>query len=440
MASHVEMLYSYSIFVEAAPYRMRFNELMKRADKLRALCQQGELHVAGFTNIVGDCWYAFYQQSGTFVASFPNATHAELLQALLATEEYKRWHRMTQQDELLSILTAMHLAEQLLKYLEPTMFDRFASGQPPTAEQKLQAVTRTHCAAWLLNSSEEARQTKSAIQMVGQLNDNNIEEMPITEQFSLASALQSNPTLMKIADMTGKLKKIVMKKQKQKHEDTMARQHIALGQEMSRLLPLELANYIMPHSKADFLRRLSEHQTFVFDKRGKDSRGRGPIIICMDESSSMTSIKVESKAFCLALLYIAKKQRRDLAIIPFASDIGAVQLFVKGQCDTAQLVAYSEAFLGGGTNYEKPLQAALDILTTSQFKQADIIFVTDGSSFLSTRFIEEFQTLKKQKQFECTTVVLKNHYHAVDLRIVERFSTRVMEVDHLFDASDVFAI
>ena len=151
---------------------------------------------------------------------------------------------------------------------------------------------------------------------------------------------------------------------------TMERKNVTYGQEIARLLPMELASFVLPNAKLDFLKRYSEQQTLIFDMKGKDRRGRGPIIICMDESSSMTSIKAESKAFCLALLMIARKQKRDFAIVPFASEVGEVVIFAKGRSTAEDIMNFSTHFLGGGTNYEKPLRASLDILTKSEFNKA----------------------------------------------------------------------
>ena len=433
--SNGEILYNDSVFVHATPYRLRFIELTRRAHNIQCICIEGERFIPGFTNLVGDIWYAFYKNDLQLKEVLQHPEHEHFLRTMMETEEYKRWHLLTLDDELLAILTTISLTEQLLRWLKTTQSLSFTSKQG--AKEEMRAITSSACAALLLRSTEEAKKCKASIQTMESLNG---QQVPLTDQFLLADALKGNPLLMKVAEMTGKFKKIAFKKQKQKERETMARQNITLGQEIGRLLPLELANYVMPHSKLDFLRKLAEHQTLVFDTRGKDVRGRGPIIVCMDESSSMTSIKVESKAFCLALLHIARKQRRDLAVIPFASDVGEIQIFQKGACDVKHLIDFSNAFLGGGTNYEKPLTAALDVLKMSKFNKADLIFVTDGSSFLSTNFIDQFNETKRQKQFECTTIVLNNQFHAVDLQIVRRFSTKVIEVDELFEASEVFSL
>src|SRR5690606_10846134 len=125
---------------------------------------------------------------------------------------------------------------------------------------------------------------------------------------------------------------------------------------------------------------------------------------------------------------------------PFATNVGEIKFFRKGQAKTQDLIQFSESFIGGGTNYELPLREALKLLKKSEFKKADLLFVTDGSSFLPSRFIEEFAQSKKQKQFECTSIVLTNLFNTVDLNVVDRFSDRVIEVNELFEAEDAFVL
>ena len=151
----------------------------------------------------------------------------------------------------------------------------------------------------------------------------------------------------------------------------------------------------------------------------------------MDESSSMYVMKAESKAFCLAFLLIAQKQKRDLVIIPFSSEIGEVQYFEKGLANTDQIISFSQQFLGGSTNFEKPLKQALRILLESKFQAADVLFITDGASFLTQSFIEDFNEAKKQQKFECISIILNNNSDMVDLTIVKKFSNKVIEVDYL---------
>jgi hypothetical protein len=66
--------------------------------------------------------------------------------------------------------------------------------------------------------------------------------------------------------------------------------------------------------------------------------------------------------------------------------------------------------------------------------------VTDGSSFLSSQFIEEFNQCKQKRKFECVAIVLTNLVNTIDLKVVNKFSDRVVEVNDLFEAEDVFLL
>lgn len=441
MEENIAVLFSRSIFTVSVDQRSRFNELVKLSKLLRGTCIEGESLLPGMTNCIGDIWLAFYalhpelQQQAVEIDAF----QYDFITKMIATDEYLRWHQMTRGDELLSVLTTLAIYEQLKKQLtEQTRSSSSSRGE--SAEQRKKQLQAVNMQQLIRESSSMVKKEKQTIVAIGTADGKKLQKVPLVDQLQLADQLQHNESLKKIAEMAGRFKKIAHKKQKSKQRQTLARQNVTVGQEVSRLVPIELANFITPSSKLDFLRRYAEQQTFVFDTKGKDTRGRGPIIICMDESSSMTSIKEQSKAFCLALLMIARRQKRDLAIIPFASAVGDVQLFKKGQATMQDILLFSEGFLGGGTNYEKALRESLTILAKSEFKQADLIFVTDGSSFLSSSFVEEFNTIKKARSFACTAVILTNLFNAVDLKVVERFSDKILEVNELFEAEEAFAM
>lgn len=487
--------YEETVFIETTRQFERFNELVQLAKILREVCQDGERILDGYTNIIGDIWYAFYAPDPQLDhrQKERHPTQYKLLSKLLQTEDFARWHALTASDDLLAVLTAVSVGERMKELLSyntdvqeaqlkkqramrseerasvrlshmnnqtvtdgqeekrATLQWEFVQKQLSYARQDkaqaekviqdaLENMTSKQLQHILDHTKQEAKKAKQALFEIGTIDGKKSEHLPMSEQFQLVEHIQKHDTLKKIAEMTGRFKRIAKKRMKKKQDMTMERKDVTLGQEVARLLPSEVANFIMPDSKLDFLRRYAEQQAFVFDTKGKNRKGRGPIIICMDESSSMTSIMEESKAFCLALLMIARRQKRDFAIIPFASDIGEILIFPKGRSTSKDIITFSNQFLGGGTNYEKPLRASLEILGKSDFNEADILFVTDGSSFLSSRFIEDFNIAKKKRKFECTSIVLTNLINTVDIELVNSFSDKVIEVNELFEAEEVFTL
>jgi uncharacterized protein with von Willebrand factor type A (vWA) domain len=53
------------------------------------------------------------------------------------------------------------------------------------------------------------------------------------------------------------------------------------------------------------------------------------------------------------------------------------------------MVNFSQTFLGGGTNFALPLDRALKVINESRFKQADVVFVTDGEDRVKTSFLKD---------------------------------------------------
>ena len=472
-------IYNVSVLNVCVEDLERFNELKKSANQLAVLCEGGEKLVKGFINILGDIWFAFYSVNVQFKNENNNPYQAQFIVHLLALEEYKRWHLFTQSDELLSVLTTITIGEQLLCYMKNDEQIKKASFNRNWAERKKQiaqdkveelkmillekledkakfqlninkkiieiATAEAESAnefglqkivkfkehlSHSLQASSQVETLQQAVVSLSSLHTRKTHCLPLKEQLKLAEVITNNKLIYDIAIMLGRYKQIVKKKMKTVEQHTVERKNITVGNELSRLLPSELASYILPVSRLDFLRRYAESHMVTFDVKGKNRWGRGPIIICMDESSSMHAMKAESKAFCLAFLQIAQKQKRDLAIIPFSSDIGEVQYFQKGLTNNDQVISFSQQFLGGSTNFEKPLRQTLGILSERKFQAADVLFISDGASDLPHSFIEEFNEAKKHRKFECISIILKNNNLGY-LTIIKKFSNKVIEVDYL---------
>ena len=78
-----------------------------------------------------------------------------------------------------------------------------------------------------------------------------------------------------------------------------------------------------------------------------------------------------------------------------------MDLFLPGQYTVKDKMAAAEVFLGGGTNFERPLQEAIRLMEMQNFENADIIFLTDGQCTLSEAFTSQ---LKAQQGTHHSTV------------------------------------
>jgi uncharacterized protein with von Willebrand factor type A (vWA) domain len=285
------------------------------------------------------------------------------------------------------------------------------------------------------SASKETQQSKDDLQNLlsggtgASGGEGEMKKIPLREQISLAETLRNNKQMKEIAEWAGKFKSIARKKQKSKHVDSLDRSGMTIGNDVERLLPQELGLLVNKNAKLDFLRRFAEGQTMMYSPKGKETLGKGPIVICLDQSGSMKHLDPQSKGFILALAMIAKKQRRDFAVVTFSNKVGKVFSFEKGKISPTGLVELAEFFQGGGTNYTPALEKAKElILNEKPFRKADIVFVTDGEPsdiglLTNEKWVEGMKNFKKNRQTSIISLLVGGYKTT---KWLENFSDKIV--------------
>ena len=216
------------------------------------------------------------------------------------------------------------------------------------------------------------------------------------EKAQLASQVECNPKLAEIAKEAGRLKQIASSVQRQKPAEGCEVSSVKCGDDLGRLLPSELVKLTDPALILDFGKKFTERSLLEYDLKSKQPEGRGPIVVCIDNSYSMSgSREVWSKAMALALLTIARKQKRDCRVIHFDSSVSRTDDFkFTEDVEVQHLLNSMVHFSGGGTNFENPLRAAHETIDTD-LKKADIVFITDGECDVSDDFREWWDAERK---------------------------------------------
>ncbi|MBO1914063.1 hypothetical protein J4G37_55765, partial [Microvirga sp. 3-52] len=76
--------------------------------------------------------------------------------------------------------------------------------------------------------------------------DAELKKVPLRDQISLAEKIASTNQMQEIADWAGRFKQIARKKQKIKHRESLERSGVTFGNNIERLLPMELVLYTHP--------------------------------------------------------------------------------------------------------------------------------------------------------------------------------------------------
>lgn len=256
---------------------------------------------------------------------------------------------------------------------------------------------------------EDAKETSEMLEAWGS-EPGEIQQLPYEEKLRRAELIKSSHKMKELSKLVGRFKRIALATQKTKVKHTPTEVYdVALGDDLSKLLPSEILSLTHPHLKYDFYERWAGKRLLQFDLRGKEKTGKGPIIICCDNSGSMDGSKeLWSKAVALALLEIAKMQKRNYACIHFGDKSDPIKIIEvpKGQATFDKVMEISGYFLNGGTDFEKPLTEAVALIEKSDFKKADIVFVTDGECAVTDEFLMEFKAVKKQKEFKVVSILV----------------------------------
>ena len=270
------------------------------------------------------------------------------------------------------------------------------------------------------------------------------EEKPVGKKLDLAGVLFKNEKVRRLALMVGSLKEEMFSARRKVWSKRGSEVFdVALGAELGRIIPAELVSLRHRFLRKDFLKRFIEGRLLQYYL--KEERGRGPLIVCLDGSSSMQGNKeMWSKAVCLSLIEIAKRQRRKFSVIVFSSRGTPLRIFESGVKENWHLrdediIRLAEYFPGGGTDFEYPLDEALKKLGESKFKRGDIVFITDGECDVGEGWLKGFLDEKGRLNFQVFSVLI-DLGGSTKLDSLTKFSDKVTSISKLTSegARDIF--
>ncbi len=433
--------------------RRRFGQLYETSKKMKEVEKKGRQQLPSFRPLMGDMWAGLFKMKPELqeeVAPESQINH-QFMQRIMNDEAYERFREFSRLDDLTSAVGCMRYSETVLNWIEEQTSRNKAlskalkeamSGDAQRMQQASEAMSDaldqngSALSKGLQKAGEETVQTKENLKsLFGGIQPGSgeaeLKKIPLRDQFALAEQLSGDHKLKEIAKWAGRLKLVAQQKQRNKHRDSIDRSGVTMGNQVEKLLPAELAAFSSPITRNDFLRRFAEGQTLQFDTRGKETLGKGPIVLCLDQSGSMSDQDAMSKGFVLALMSIARKQRRDFSLILFSGRAETPRIFKQGKISVKDMVDLATVFMGGGTDFGEPLRGAADVISKSRFKKADIIFVTDGEAHLPDQFIAHWTDLKKQKEFRVLSLLLGTE----QVGTVSQFSDRVIKASDFSDSA-----
>ena len=263
--------------------------------------------------------------------------------------------------------------------------------------------------------------------------------IPYQSKKKAIERIRKSPNLKKLTDLIGRFKDSAITEQKKKTKNGAVEiSSVSVGKKIEDALPSEKMSLSNQTTKSDFYNKYSEGRLLTYSKESNNSKNKGPIILCVDESGSMEGDRETwSKAFTMGVLEIAQMQKRDFAYIGYDTQAKDPIVINKGEISPEKVITICEGFLGGGTSFEKPLRKALELIKNSTFKHSDIIFVTDGDCSVSSNFKQEFKRIKEEKEFACKGILVNmGSYYSSDSTLKEFCDGEIIKISDIADLTN----
>lgn len=247
--------------------------------------------------------------------------------------------------------------------------------------------------------------------------------------------IRRSKKLRELTDIIGRFKESAITEQKKKAKDgAVELSSVTTGDKIEDTLPSERINLAMSATKKDFYRRYSEKGLLVYSKEAHKQKNKGPIIVCVDTSGSMSGdSEIWSKAMTVGVLEIAEMQKRDFACIVYSDHADEPIIIKKDEVAPQKIIQCAELFHGGGTDFESALEKAMKLIENSRFKDADILFITDGDCGVSDKFLRRYKAIKEEKGFKTKGVLINLGWGHSSEGTLKEFCDDIVKISDVAD-------
>ena len=272
--------------------------------------------------------------------------------------------------------------EELMKELQPIIDIIDEKNAMPPPEESIRKLVRegAGAASAALENYRDAAAGLGQVMFGGGKGSHDKQSLD-DKRIGLARRLRGDPRLKRIALLAGRFTRIAQQKRRTKvRHGAEEITDVELGNDLGRLLPVELVKLRHPRLHMLALRDLLERKSMQYGLRGTERLGKGPLVLLLDRSGSMAGEKDEwSMAVALALLSMAHAEHRTFAIVAFTDQVIYEAVVKPGERldeDALNLTC------SGGTDIDAAVSRGLDIIERNPgaLHEADLVLVTDGCS------------------------------------------------------------
>ncbi|MFC7013462.1 VWA domain-containing protein, partial [Streptomyces viridiviolaceus] len=301
-----------------------------------------------------------------------------------------------------------------------------------------------------------AAREEAALMRAWGVGPGELERMPFDQRARLAERLRTG-RLAQWAELIGRFRQMAGGERARKVENATGELvGVTLGDDLSRVIPSELAGLGVPELRAVFAARYAAGELMLYDSQGEQSTGQGAVIACVDTSHSMyeagpggVTREAWAKACALALLDQARHAGRDFVGILFSA-ADKLQVFrfpAGGPAGIDRVLEFAETFLGGGTSYQRPLSAACELLeeefNDAARRRGDIVMLTDDDCGVTEEWMRGWMDAKHRLGFRVFGVAIGAPRVADPDSVLDALCDNLRSIEDLTDvhaAADLFRV
>ena len=257
--------------------------------------------------------------------------------------------------------------------------------------------------------------------------------------------LINEESIRELVDMLGKMREAEIETEDEIFQEVIVRKEwvpdelakteikgIHADNDLNTLLPSEVALLGDAGTELAFFQKYADRNLLSFKYEGQKMitsdrvnhvhrqkqkrKEKGPFILCIDTSGSMHGLPSQiAKVLTFAIMKMAAMEHRKCYLISFSIGIQAINLHdLANSMD--KIVAFLSMSFDGGTDVTPAMSEALTMLQTNDYREADVLMVSDFVMFEIRQEILERIKREQQKDtyFHSLTIGNKANPEVVD--------------------------
>ena len=424
---------------------LTFKDIVGKSKKLRTAIDRGTRSLDFFPALAQDLYASLYRNDPQLTEEIPYGTefNRKNIETFMDDQRFDDIRGYSVLDDFSSACAAYSIMDEIIYKLEND--DEFkklaqqqndmknkdeeeqeeASQQMQQASNQMQNKIRQAMRAGMKQAQEELQGNEEAFASIGWgKEDAEMKRMSFEDKDLF---IQQYNKVRDMAKFIGKYKDLATSSRVSRVKDIRTELcGVTVGDVITRALPQELIQLSHPLLKYEVYRKMQERQLLQYELEMDESRGEGAIICLVDDSGSMyPTLEPIARGVMFGLMKCAEKDKRNFACDIFAyGSNNFCREILKGKPSPKDVIDLLSVSYQGGTSYEEPLGYAMERIKEQEFKDGDIVLITDGECHLSDSYIRELLELKDKYDCKVTTILVGDA-HYIDTEHIKRWSDYV---------------